>query len=131
MTDRSISLSGASDGSSFLPDERGRWAGFLARYKGRRITVTAEAERVRRSKQANDRYWARIVPFYQEWVGEDDKLQAHEDILAQCSKTTRILPTGEVIETIQRSRFKTVEEFQEFTKKAERWLASHGVLIPD
>ena len=130
MGSRSITLTGLSSGGAFVPDEKGRWIGFLARFNGRRLNVTAEAERIRRSKKQNDRYWALIVPLYQEWVGEEDKEQAHEDILAQCNKATRILPTGEVITTVRRSRVLTVEEFNEFTNRAEMWLAKHGVVIP-
>lgn len=131
MLARSITLGGMSDGKRFIPDEPGRWIGFLAYCAGKRMTVTAERERLRRSAKQNARYWALIVPVYQEWVGEEDKLQAHEDLLAQCNKQTRILPTGEVIETVGRSRFKTVEEFEEYTSRCEMWLAKHGVEFPE
>jgi hypothetical protein len=129
MGGRSITLAGVSKGGQFIPDERGRWIGFLSRYEGRRVSVTAEAERIRRSKQQNDRYWALLVPLYQEWVGEEDKLQAHEDLLSQCNTSTRLLPTGEVISTVKRSRFLTVEEFTEFTNRVEMWLAKNGVVV--
>jgi hypothetical protein len=91
--------------------------------------MTAEPERRRRSKKQNDRYWALLVPAYMEWVGEDDKLQAHEDILSQCNRGDRMLPTGELINVVKRTRHQTVEEHCEFTARVERWLASHGVEI--
>ena len=131
MEARSITLVGLSDGRRFLPDEPGRWIGFLARYKSRRLSVTAEAERIRRSPKQNARYWSLIVPMYQEWVGEEDKLQAHEDLLTQCNTSTRILPTGEIISTVRRSRFLSVEEFNDYTTRVEMWLAKHGCEFPD
>ena len=127
MGTRSITLNGTSDGKQFIPDEKGRWIGFLVYCNGKRMTVQAERERQRRTKKQNDRYWVLIVPAYQEWVGEEDKEQAHEDLLSQCNKQTRILPTGEVISTVGRSRFKTVEEFSEYTSRCEMWLAKNGV----
>ena len=127
MGTRSITLGGTSDGKQFIPDEKGRWIGFLAYCAGKRMTVTAERELLRRTPKQNARYWSLIVPVYQEWVGEEDKLQAHEDLLAQCNKSTRILPTGEVIETVKRSKFLNVEEFNEYTSRVEMWLAKHGV----
>src|SRR5512135_135561 len=122
---------GASDGKAFLPDERGRWVGFLAKYKGRRVTATLEPERIRRTDQQNKRYWSLIVPVYQEWVGEPDKLQAHEDLLSLHNRADRLLPTGEVIKVVRRSRNLTVEEFQEFTSRVEVWLASQGIEFPE
>ena len=131
MGTRSITLHGKSDGKRLVLDEPGRWIGFLARYAGRRLTQTTEAERIRRTKKQNDRYWALLVPLYQEWVGEESKEQAHEDLLVQCNSTTRILPTGEVISTVRRSRFLSVEEFNEFTGRVEMWLAKHGIEFPE
>ena len=126
MPGRSITLTGSSDGRRFIPDEPGRWIGYLAYCAGKRVTVTAERERLRRTKKQNDRYWALLVPMYQEWVGEEDKLQAHEDLLTQCNTGTRLLPTGEIVSTVKRSRFLTVEEFLEYTRRVEMWLAKHG-----
>src|SRR5512139_3341210 len=130
MATRSITLTGSSDGKRFIPDEPGRWIGFLAYCAGKRMTVSAERERLRRTPKQNSRYWALIVPVYQEWVGEEDKLQAHEDLLAQCNTGTRILPTGEVISTVKRSRFLSIQEFQEYTSRCEMWMAKHGVEFP-
>jgi hypothetical protein len=120
---------GRSDGTKFIPLEPGRWAGWLARYRDRTVTAILEPERRRRSQKQNDRYWAALVPAYMEWVGEDDKLQAHEDILSQCNRDDRLLPTGEVIQVVKRSRFLTMEEHCEFTGRVERWLAQHGVEV--
>src|SRR5512147_2083114 len=95
-------FSGTSDGQTFVPDERGRWLGWMAKYRGRRLTITAEAEYRRRTNAQNRRYWAIIVPGYQEWVGEADKLQAHEDLLSSFNRMDRLLPTGEVVPVVRR-----------------------------
>ena len=122
---------GASDGKSFVPDARGRWVGWLARYKGRRVMLTAEPERKRRTLKQNARYWSLIVPVYQEWVGEPDKLQAHEDLLSLHNRADRPLPTGEVVKVVKRSKHLTVEEFLEYGRRVETWLAQQGIEFPE
>ena len=122
---------GASDGKAFVPDERGRWQGWLAKYRGRRVTMTAEPERLRRTAKQNARYWALIVPIYQEWVGEPDKLQAHEDLLSLHNRADRLLPTGEVVQVVKRSRNLSIEEFLAFTQRVEMWMAQQGIEFPE
>ncbi len=122
---------GASDGTTFVPDERGRWLGWCAKYRGRRITVTAEPERRRRTNQQNKRYWSLLVPVYQEWAGEPDKLQAHEDLLSQCNREDKLLPNGTVISRVKRSKALTVEEFNAFTERVEVFLAQQGMEFPE
>ena len=122
---------GTSDGKAFVPDERGRWVGWLAKYKGRRVTITAEPERLRRTAQQNKRYWSLIVPVYQEWVGEPDKLQAHEDLLSLHNRADRLLPTGEVVSVVKRSRFLSIEEFNSYMTRVEVWLAQQGIEFPE
>lgn len=131
MATRSITLTGSSDGKRFIPDEPGRWIGFLAYCAGKRMTVTAERERLRRTNKQNSRYWALIVPVYQEWVGEENKLVAHSELLSLCNKDSRILPTGEVVEVAKGSRFLSVEEFNEYTNRCEMWMAKHGIEFPE
>ena len=122
---------GTTDGKAFVPDERGRWVGWLAKFKGRRLTITAEPERIRRTDAQNRRYWSLIVPVYQEWVGEPDKLQAHEDLLSLHNRADRMLPTGELVAVVRRSKNLTVQEFTEYTRRVETWLAQQGITFPE
>jgi hypothetical protein len=122
---------GRSDGARFVPSEPGRFAGWLARHKGRALTLTIEPERRRRSIPQNERYWALLVPAYQEWAGEPDKLQAHEDLLSLHNRADKLLPTGEVVKVVRRSKTLTVEEFHDFMQRVEVWLAQNGVELPE
>lgn len=126
-----VSFHGVSDGQTFVPDERGRWLGWCAKYKGRRLTITAEAERVRRTNAQNRRYWTLIVPTYQEWVGELNKLQAHEDLLSYFNQGDRLLPTGEVKTVTKRSKDLTKDEFSAFMTRCEVGLAQMGLEFPE
>jgi len=112
-----VTFAGRSSGKAFIPDEPGRFAGWLARYRDRRLSVTLEPERRRRTNPQNERYWALLVPAYMEWAGEPDKLQAHEDLLSLHNRADKLLPTGEVIK-VTRSR-------------VEVWLAQNGVEFPE
>ena len=122
---------GTSDGKQFVPDERGRWVGWLAKYRGRRLHLTAEPDRIRRTDAQNKRYWSLIVPVYQEWVGEPDKLQAHEDLLSLHNRMDRLLPTGEVVKVVARSKNLSIEQFNEYTSRVEVWLAQQGIEFPE
>ncbi len=125
-----VLLLGRSDGRAFVPDEPGRLSGWLARHKDKRVSAIYETERRPRTKKMNDRYWTLIVPAYQEYVGEEDKLQAHEDLLSLCNRADRMLPDGTLISRVLRSHDRSVEEFQAFTERAELFLAKHGVELP-
>lgn len=50
--------------------DAGRFAGFLARLRGRDVEVTVRPERKRRSLKQNAWYWAAIVPAVQQYLSE-------------------------------------------------------------
>ena len=53
MGTRSITLGGTSDGKQFIPDEKGRWIGFLAYCAGKRMFFIAEFLLLRRTHKQN------------------------------------------------------------------------------
>lgn len=111
-------------------DEPGRWAGWLMRHARRRVTVTLTREKLRRSDSQNRRYWALIVPCFSEWSGYE-KDECHELLLRKFASYEDALPSGEVVERVQRSSKMSIEEFNEFTSRVERFLAEHGFEFPD
>ena len=96
--------------------------------KGRRVYITAETERRPKTLKQLARYWGYLLPLYMEYVGEDNKLQAHEDLLIQCSRADRMLPDGEILQTVKRTRDMDTLEHSQFTERVERFLAKHGVM---
>ena len=61
----------------FRPDLGPRWRGILARFEGRRVTVTLEQERKRRSLRANAYLWGVVYRTAAEWSGHDED-ELHE-----------------------------------------------------
>lgn len=62
-------------GGKLKPDAPTVWAATLAPWAGKRVVVTVETERQRRSVQANARYWACVVPLFQQ-VWSDARVRA-------------------------------------------------------
>lgn len=115
--------------ASLMPLDQPRWIGWLMRHVGKTITVEFSREKRIRSLAQNSRYWTMIVPCFSEWSGYSTE-EAHEVLLQMFSKSEGMLPSGEIITRITRSKDMTVEQFNEFTLKVERFLAEHGFVFP-
>lgn len=110
--------------------EKGRWVGWLMKHAGKRVSLVLTREKRRRSDAQNRRYWSLVVPCFSEWSGYE-KDEAHEVLLQMFSKYEDHLPSGEVVERILRSSKMTVEQFNTYTSRVERFLAEHGFEFPE
>lgn len=121
---------GTVGGGKVTFDDPLRWKGVLARFEGRRVVLTVRGEQLQRSQQQNKYYWSMVVPIFSEWTGYE-KEEAHEVLKGLFLKTRRTLPTGEEIEVSGSSAKLTVAEFKEYVDQVCRWLAGHGVYVPE
>lgn len=110
--------------------EQGRYIGWLMRHARKPVTVILTRAKRRRSDAQNKRYWSLIVPCFSEWSGYE-KDEAHEVLLQMFSKYEDHLPTGELVERIRRSSKMSVEQFNEYMGRVERFLAAHGFEFPE
>lgn len=60
-------------------DEPGRWAGVLAAWKGRAVSVEIEAVRMQRSSAQNRWYWGVIVPAVADYLSAGRALPISRD----------------------------------------------------
>lgn len=72
---------GTVKGGRFQPDDRAAFTRAFCRKDGTRMVVTAKKWVPKRSSQANRYWWAVVVAFFMEEIGERDKEAAHHILL--------------------------------------------------
>ena len=116
---------------AIVPEDPGRFRLQLAKHRmtGKRLWLELSREKRMRTVEQNSRYWALLVPEFSAWSGYE-KDEAHEVLKGLFLKEEKVLPTGEIVERVRSTTELTVEEFREFTERAERFLVEHGVRLP-
>lgn len=112
------------------PREVGRWAGFLARLKGKSVEVVVRTERKHRSMKANAFLWGVVYAAGAEWSGYEPEEFHVAMKLLHLPQKEMVLPTGEVIQTVGSTRELDTEQFGAYVNKVVRWLAEQGVPVP-
>lgn len=110
----------------------GRWAGFLARMKGKLVEVQVRPERRRRSLNQNSWFWVAIVPAVANYLSEATGNEFSDDQAHYLLKSVFIgvieTPLGPVPKS---SKTLTTEEFSTFCEKIRAHCASEwGFTIP-
>lgn len=111
--------------------EAGRFAGYLARLKGKNIEIIVRPERKHRSLNANRYYWGIVNAAGSEWSGYEPE-EFHDAMKGiHLPRKQLVLPTGEVIETLASTHNMDTEAFSEFVNRVVRWLAHQGCPVPE
>lgn len=113
-------------------DDPTRWKATLGRLVGKRVTVTVRREQQRRTTNQNAWYWSDVGPLalFSEWTGYE-KDEAHELLKQMFLKEEKVLPTGEIVESTGRTSTMTIEQFSEYCNRVVRFLAEHGIPVPE
>ena len=110
--------------------EAGRFAGYMARLRGKVVEVTVRPERKHRSLNANRYYWGVVVAAAAEWSGHEPE-EMHEVWKALFLPRVQVLlPTGELVDRPGSTTELDTEQFSDFVNKAIRWLGEQGVPVP-
>lgn len=121
-----------------VPEAPTVWAASLSELRGKRVVVTIETEKSRRSSQANRYYWSCVVPIFQEvWSIARSKIglepltkeEAHEvlvQVLVGCEDGP--LPGSRIR---KRTSEMDVAQFRDYVEKC-RALAQeqYGMYVP-
>lgn len=136
--DLRIQLSAHVDKSGQLMiDEPVRWRAWLATAQGKRVTVTLERQRSRRSSEANRRYWAALVPFVQEVLEQRTgqpftKDSAHLFLKLAFAGHVEVVMVGGQVVTLPRSTAKmSTPEFQKYCQRIEAWIEQEFKVKPE
>lgn len=112
------------------PAEVGRFAGYLARLRGKNVEVIVRPERKHRSLKANAYLWGVVYAAAQEWSGHDAE-ELHEVFKGRFLPRRQVLmPTGELLDAPGSTRELDTEAFGEFVNSVIRFLAEQGVHVP-
>lgn len=114
------------------PKEVGRWAGYLARLRGKHVEVTVRPERKRRSLNQNSWYWVAIVPAVQEFLSEGRAFPLSEDQTHTILKSAFIGVEDTALGPVAcESKTLTTEQFSTYCEQIRAHAASEwGLLIP-
>lgn len=119
------------EAGALRPREVGRWAGYLAKLRGKDVEVTVRPERKHRSLKANAYLWGVVYAAASEWSGHDAE-ELHEVFKGRFLPMRQVvMPTGELLDAPGSTRELDTEAFSEFVNKVIRWLAEQGVHVPD
>lgn len=108
-----------------------RWRGYLARLKGREVSVRVDLERAGRSLKANAYLWGVCYAILAEWSGHERE-EIHEAMKGRFLRGRRVvLPNGEVMEVAGSTKDLDSAGFAEFVQKVKRFAAENGCYIPE
>lgn len=112
-------------------DDPQRWREYLQKFEGRRIQVSARAERSERSLKANAYVWGVVYRELSEWSGHTPE-EIHDVMRAMFLPAREIVtPDGRKVAALGSTAALDVEAFGAYVDKIKQWAAEQGVNIPD
>ena len=112
------------------PREVGRFAGHLAKLRGKDVEIIVRRESKTRSQNSNRFYWGVIIAAGSEWSGYEPEEFHVAMKLIHLPRKKLVLPTGEEVETVATTHDLSTEAFGEYINRVVRWLAEQGVVVP-
>lgn len=127
-------FAGTVKAGRFVPENAPGWLVALGALEGKRVIVTIQTEKQRRSLAMNRRYWSLVVP-----VGAEILTAQAKRVLPFSKDETHWLLKGAFIgwedtplgRVPKSSKNLTTEEFMAFTRRCESWMLDHGVVLPE
>ncbi len=111
------------------PREAGRFAGYLAKLRGRDVEVMVRPERKHRSLSQNAYFHGVVVPCIAEWSGMTQS-ETKDGLKRRFLLKTVVLPTGEEMETVPSTRDLDMEQFSSFLSECIAWAGQSGCPVP-
>lgn len=116
--------------------EPARFLAWAAVARGKLVTVTLERQRVRRSSQANRRYWGALVPFVQEVLEQKTghpwtKEAAHLFLKLAFAGHVEVVVGGQVVLMPKSTASMPTDVFLTYTQNIDAWIAQEFKVNPD
>ena len=122
---------GKVEKGKFLPENVKAFKAAFYGHEGKKVRVTVERFRTRRSDAQNAYYWAVVVPMIGEAIGEDDKEAIHDMLKAEHNYEILVIGDKEIRMPESTSKLNTAE-FAEYVERVRRWAAEWlNLYIPD
>ena len=118
-------------GSKLVLDEPGRWSGLLAKLEGKRIQVTVEPVRAKRSGSQNRKLFACYkegLAGMEEYTGHTvtEVHEAYKQLY--CPEKPVELPNGKTV-MVKSTRLLTKDEFSAYLERVMAEFASYGIEV--
>lgn len=111
-------------------DEPGRWSGLLAKLEGKRLLVTVEPAKRKRSLKANSKLWVSYkegVSGLEEWTGHSTK-EIHEFLKLEYCPEHEVVVCG-VRRMIRSTAILTPEDFSAYLERCLAFFAQQGIEV--
>ena len=116
--------------STLIISEQSRWRGWLARHRGKDVTITIAPEVKPRSTRSNAYLWGVVYPALAEWSGHEPE-EIHEIMKALfLPRQFRTLPDGSSIEVAGSTASLDTVTFGEYVDRLILFAAENGLYVP-
>lgn len=108
----------------------------MKQFEGKRIKVTIEEEKKKRTNKQNGFYWAAVIPpirqLFESGGATVDDEDVHLWLRRNVGKLTRVItdPDGNTWAATRSSTSLSTIEFEEYIEKIREWAINLGVNIP-
>lgn len=129
-----MKLTGRVVAGKFTPDLPAAWPIAMREFDGKRVTLEIEAEKSRRSTQANARYWAVLVPLAAHCLNlkRPGLLPLNKDQVHALLVTAFVGSEETELGTVPvHTRTMDTKAFHRFTEQVELYLSEQGYAVPD
>lgn len=122
---------GKVEHGKFIPENKQLFKSAFYGHEGKRVRVTVERFRNRRSTEQNRYYFGVVVPLIGKAIGEADMEAVHEMLKAEFNYEILVIGDREMRKPKSTAKLETVE-FSEYMEKVRMWAAKFLELyIPD
>lgn len=122
---------GKVEHGKFVPENKQLFKAAFYGHEGKRVRVTVERFRNRRSTEQNRYYFGVVVPLIGKAIGEEDNETVHEMLKAEFNYEILVIGDREMRKPKSTAKLET-KEFSDFMEKVRMWAAKFLELyIPD
>lgn len=127
----SESCIGKVENGKFIPENPTRFKAAFYGHEHKRVRVTVERFRKKRSSEQNGYYFGVIVPMIGDAIGEDDNQTVHDILKAKFNYEILVIGDEEIIKPKSTSKMPT-SEFSDYVEKIRKWAAQFlSLYIPN
>lgn len=128
---KAIPVIGKVEGGKFRPEDPRAFKAAFYPHEKKRVRITVERFRNRRSDEANAYYWGVVVPMIQDAIGEEDPETVHEMLKAEFNYEILAIGNKEIRKVKSTAKLDT-KEFSEYVERVRKFASEFlSLYIPD
>jgi hypothetical protein len=111
---------GKVEKGKFIPEDVKSFKSAFYSHEGKRVRVTVERFRNRRSDPQNRYYWGIVVPMVGEAIGESDAEAVHDMLKVELNYEILVVGDKEIRVPKSTAKLDTME-FKQYVERVQRW----------